>query len=66
MSRSSFCLTTEPTKEDPRFQVWLGNGVDPGVHLASLDTVGEANRACILLAMHYRVRARTLDVEANR
>jgi hypothetical protein len=54
------CLTIR-SADAPAFEVWLADGLYPGVRLASFSRLDEANRSCVVLAMHYRARALPLD-----
>lgn len=54
---SGYVLVYPPNKPDPRWEVWFGDGIYFGKHLASCTTLDEANRTCVLLAMSMRARA---------
>lgn len=57
---SLFCIAVPPDRDTTSFTVWLADGIAPGVLLASVDTLEEANRICTMLAIHYRIKARTI------
>lgn len=61
MTPRPFVITIPPSNGDPRFEVWLADGVFPGRHLASLLDRDVANDVCIQLAWHYRCPARTFE-----
>lgn len=50
------CPPSSP-KKDPRFEVWLADGINKGTHVASCVEVETADRICVTLAMVYRCRA---------
>ena len=54
---SRVCLVYPPETPDPMYQVWVGDCINPGKHVASAALLKDANRICVLLAMSMKVRA---------
>lgn len=54
---SLYVAVCPPDEKDPRFGIWLADGINKGQHVASCVSLEDADRTCVLLAMVYRCRA---------